>query len=70
VPLAGHEYRCWLEVDGKRTPIGRMFFGGDLAYWVGRVPQVTGLLTGARFGVSLVDLSAGGPGQPVLVSRS
>jgi hypothetical protein len=70
LPLAGHEYRCWLDVGGQRSQIGKMFFGGDLAYWVGRVPKVTGLLTGARFGVSLVDLSAGGPGQPILVSGS
>ncbi len=66
---AGHEYRCWLEVGGRRASIGRMFFGGDLAYWVGDVPQVSGLGSGARFGVSLVDLAAMNlPGSPVLVS--
>jgi hypothetical protein len=45
-----------------------MFFGGDLAYWVGDVPDVAGLPADARFGVSLVDLAAGAQlGQPVLV---
>jgi hypothetical protein len=68
-PAAGREYRCWVERDGQRSSIGKMFFGGDLAYWVGDVPQVAGLAPGAHFGVSLVDLSANGaPGQPVLVA--
>jgi hypothetical protein len=66
---AGHEYRCWIEIGGKRAPIGKMFFGGQLAYWVGDVPQVAGAGPGARFGVSLVDLAAlDQPGQPGLVS--
>ena len=66
---AGHEYRCWIEIGGKRAPIGKMFFGGQLAYWVGDVPQVAGAGRDARFGVSLVDLAAlDQPGQPVLVS--
>jgi hypothetical protein len=66
---AGHEYRCWVDVAGQRAPIGKMFFGGDIAYWVGKVPQVAGIGPGARFGVSLVELGASGqPGTPVLVS--
>ena len=66
---AGHEYRCWVERDGQRSGIGKMFFGGSLAYWVGDVPQVAGLAPGARFGVSLVDLGANGaPSEPVLVA--
>ena len=69
-PPAGREYRCWVEVGGARTPIGKMFFGGALAYWVGKVPEVGGLPTDARFGVTLVDLAAGGrPAEDVLVSR-
>ena len=66
---AGHEYHCWVEVGGQRAPIGKMFFGGDLAYWVGSLPQIAGLGPSARFGVSLVDLDATDkPGEPVLVS--
>jgi anti-sigma-K factor RskA len=66
-PPANHEYRCWVDVGGNRRPIGKMFFGGDLAYWVGDVPDVAGLPADASFGVSLIDLSAQGvPGQPVL----
>jgi hypothetical protein len=67
-PPAGHEYRCWVEFGGRRAPVGKMYFGGDLAYWVGDVPQIAGLGPGARFGVSLVDLAAtDAPGQPVLI---
>lgn len=64
---SGHEYRCWVEANGTRTPIGKMFFGGDVAYWVGPVPAVSGLGAGATFGVSLVDLGdPGAAGEPVL----
>jgi hypothetical protein len=52
-PPAGQEYRCWVEVGGKRQRIGRMFFGGDLAYWVGDVAAVAAVPPGSRFGVSL-----------------
>ena len=66
---AGQEYRCWVEVGGARTAIGKMFFGGDLAYWVGDVAAVGGLGSGATFGVSLVDLAHPDvAGPPVLVS--
>ena len=66
---AGHEYRCWFDVDGQRTGVGKMFFGGDLAYWVGDVKSVAGLPPTAKFGVSLVDLGAtDAPGQVVLAS--
>jgi hypothetical protein len=66
---AGKEYRCWVETAGRRAPIGKMFFGGQLAYWVGDVPKIAGIGTDARFGVSLVDIGASDqPGQPVLVS--
>jgi hypothetical protein len=63
---AGQEYRCWVETNGKRQAIGKMFFGGNVAYWVGPVPAVSGL-GDATFGVSLVDLAnPGATGQPVL----
>ena len=52
-PPAGQEYRCWVEVGGQRQRIGRMFFGGDIAYWIGDVAVVATVPAGARFGVSL-----------------
>ena len=66
---AGQEYRCWVEVNGTRSPIGKMFFGGELAYWVGDVKLLAGLPSNARFGVSLVNLGTpGAQGEPVLAS--
>jgi hypothetical protein len=56
-PPAGFEYRCWVSVDGSRHRVGKMFFAEDLAYWVGSVPAVSGLSSGATFGVSLVGAS-------------
>lgn len=53
-PAAGMEYRCWVAIAGDRQGIGKMFFGGGLAYWVGPSPAVAGLAGGATFGVSLV----------------
>jgi Anti-sigma-K factor rskA, C-terminal len=58
-PPAGQEYRCWVEVGGKRQRIGRMFFGGDIAYWVGDVPVVAAVPAGSQFGVSLTTVGGG-----------
>ncbi len=70
-PDAGMEYRCWVTVDGKREGIGKMFFGGGLAYWVGPSPAVAGLADGATFGVSLVAADGGTVGpDPVLTGES
>lgn len=67
-PASGREYRCWMEIDGERSPVGRMFFAGDLAYWVGDTPEVSGAVPGTTFGVSLVDLAGGSLGaDPVVV---
>ena len=55
-PPAGQEYRCWVEQAGERQAVGRMFFSEELAYWVGPVPAIKGLVGEATFGVSLVDL--------------
>jgi hypothetical protein len=69
-PPAGLEYRCWVEVGGTRQRVGKMFFGQDLAYWVGPAPAVSGLSSGATFGVSLVG-SAGAAldTDPVLLGK-
>jgi hypothetical protein len=66
-PTAGREFRCWIEVDGRRGPVGRMFFGGDLSYWAGPVETLGDVGTSARFGVSLVDAAGTSvEGDPVL----
>jgi hypothetical protein len=53
-PPTGLEYRCWVEIDGTRHRVGKMFFSQDLAYWVGETKAVSGLSGAATFGVSLV----------------
>jgi hypothetical protein len=55
-PPSGKEYRCWVEVDGKRSNVGRMFFADELAFWVGDTPEVSDLADGTTFGVSLADV--------------
>lgn len=68
---SGYEYRCWVEQGGKRMPIGKMFFGGSVAYWVGPVPALATLSGPATFGVSLVEVGgADGRGEQVLVGQS
>jgi hypothetical protein len=57
-PPAGKEYRCWMEVDGRREDVGRMFFAGDLAFWVGDTPAVSDAPDGTAFGVSLTDVAS------------
>ena len=69
-PATGLEYRCWVEVDGKREKVGKMFFNQDLAFWVGPSPAISGLSTGATFGVSLVDAAGSSVDtDPVLLGQ-
>lgn len=66
-PPDGKEYRCWVEQAGERRGVGKMFFSEELAYWVGPVPAIKGLVGEATFGVSLVDLGGGDLGpEPIL----
>jgi hypothetical protein len=55
-PPAGQEYRCWVELAGKRENVGRMFFADELAFWVGDTPAIRDATPGTAFGVSLTDL--------------
>jgi anti-sigma factor RsiW len=51
-PPTGTEYRCWVESGGQRVPIGQMFFAGDVAFWVGEVPDIGEVGEDVTFGVS------------------
>jgi hypothetical protein len=65
-PSVGEAYRCWVERDGVRTPIGPMWFSGSTGYWAGAIDGWAELLTpGAKLGVSLVP-EGGGSAVPVL----
>lgn len=69
-PPAGKEYRCWVEVDGERANVGRMFFADELAFWVGDTPEVSDLPDGTTFGVSLVDVGVASlDAEPVMTGE-
>ena len=67
-PTAGQEYRCWIERDGQRERVGKMFFSDGLAYWIGPVPAVAGVSGNARFGVSLVDVGGTAVDSPPVLA--
>jgi Anti-sigma-K factor rskA len=67
-PGGDREYRCWVEIDGQRTPVGKMFFGGDLAFWAGPVETIDDLPAGAKFGVSLADTAGSDVGEPPVLT--
>jgi hypothetical protein len=67
VPPEGSTYRCWVERNGYRTPVGSMWFSGSVGYWGGPLGAYGGFLdTGTRFGVSLVP-ATGGAGSPAVL---
>jgi len=66
-PPEGQEYRCWVEEADGRERVGKMFFSDGLAYWIGPVPAVQGLVGDATFGVSLVSIDGTQDRQDVLV---
>jgi anti-sigma factor RsiW len=68
-PPPGMEYRCWMESGGERTPVGQMFFAGDVAYWVGEVPDIATLGADATFGVSLSPNPRDVSADPVLAGQ-
>jgi hypothetical protein len=70
LPPSGMEYRCWLEIEGQRYDVGRMFFADELAFWVGDTPEVSDLPDGTTFGVSLTDVGSAALGaDPVIVGK-
>jgi Anti-sigma-K factor rskA len=69
-PASGQEYRCWVEIEGQRHDVGRMFFADELAFWVGKTPEVGDMPAGSVFGVS--PTAVGSPSleaDPVLRSE-
>lgn len=69
-PPSGKEYRCWVEIGGRRANVGRMFFADELAFWVGDTPEVSDLADGTTFGVSLTDVGGSSlESEPVIVGE-
>ena len=70
-PPVDQEYSCWMDAGTGRVRIGKMYFGGGLAYWVGESAALAGLDSPATFGVSLVDVGVPAKdAEPVLIGRS
>ena len=65
----GMEYGCWIEVDGTRTRIGKMYWAGDLWAWAGPVDGLAEVPDGTTFGVSLGPEGGGGDATPVLTGE-
>lgn len=63
---AGQEYGCWVQVDGQRRRLGRMYWAGDLWTWEGPASGLADLPAGAVFGVSAGPAGGGGTAAPVL----
>jgi len=61
-PSAGEVYRCWIERDGVRSPVGQMWFVGNLAYW-------TGSLDGWARSHSMTAGGSGSASNPPLAER-
>jgi anti-sigma factor RsiW len=69
-PPQGMEYRCWMQAAAGAAPVGKMFFGGGVSYWVGDVESVKEATDGTQFGVSLVPIGgAGSADNAVLLGR-
>jgi hypothetical protein len=63
---SGEEYGCWVEIDGTRHRLGRMYWGGDVAAWSGPASGLSNLPAGTTFGVSLGPPGGGVDAVPVL----
>ena len=64
----GMEYGCWIEVNGERHRIGRMYPGGGMQAWAGPMTGLAELPAGTVFGISLVPVG-GGAGEPMLTGK-
>lgn len=67
-PPPDRAYRCWIERDGVRSPVGQMWFSGDTAYWNGSLDEWATISFdgGGTFGVSLEPVE-GPRGNPAVL---
>ena len=61
-PGPGLVYRCWVEANGKRTPLGQMWSASDVYWWSGPAELPDGAPGTMKFGVSLAAAHAPSPG--------
>ncbi len=69
-PPADRVYRCWIERDGVRSPVGTMWFAGGVAFWNGSLDDwaTTSFEPGGTFGISLEPVSAPAGNPAVLAA--
>jgi Anti-sigma-K factor rskA len=70
-PAVDRVYRCWIERDGKRSPVGQMWFAGETAFWNGTLDEwaTISFEAGGTFGVSLEPVSGSAGNPAVLVAE-
>lgn len=70
-PPPGKVYRCWIERDGVRSPMGQLVFAGGTAFWSGSLEgwATTSFETGGTFGISLEPISGPAGNPAVLVAE-
>ncbi len=68
-PPPDRVYRCWIERDGVRSPMGEMWFAGGTSFWNGSLDEwaTTSFEAGGTFGVSLEPV-AGPVGNPAVLA--
>lgn len=69
-PPADQEYLCWLEGPNGRTVIGKMYFAGRIAYWIGSLDEWATFRIGSntRFSVTLSPIERRRPSGPEVLS--
>lgn len=69
-PASGLVYRCWIERNGIRSPVGQMEFAGGTAFWSGSLDSwATISFDAGTFGVSLEPVTGSVGNPPVLAGR-
>lgn len=69
---AGQQYTCWLREPGSGAVIGKMYFAGRTAYWIGSLDQWATFRIGpdTRFVVTLSPIDGGRPSDPEVLSAN
>jgi hypothetical protein len=71
-PQAGQEYLCWLREPGSSAVVGKMYFAGRTAYWIGSLDEWATFRIGpdTRFAVTLSPIGGGSASDPEVLSAA
>jgi hypothetical protein len=69
-PPAGQEYQCWLREPDSGAVVGKMYFAGRTAYWIGSLDEWATFRIGpdTRFAVTLSPIGGGASNDPEVLS--